>query len=589
MPESEKIPVLLVDDRPENLLALEGLLGDLDLDVFRAESGNEALRQALRRDFSLVLLDVQMPGMDGFETAELMRANPKTRHIPIIFITAGAKETVHQFKGYEAGAVDFLFKPIETNMLRSKVKVFRELYRQRRELEKHERQLEWLVEQRTGELRASEAQLREAQQIAHVGSWTCDLRTAQVGWSEELFRIFGLSPESPVPTYAAHRQFIHPEDWVGFDAANRRTMERGEGYEQELRIIRPGGESRTVLCRMRAKRGQDGEITRLRGAMQDITDRVCMETQLRQAQKMEAIGTLAGGIAHDFNNLLTAILGYTELALDTASSANHLRRYLQQILKAGRRAQELVRQILTFSRQPIQKKQTVCFSSSIKEAMKLLRDKAAFSSLVRGITVNVSEMFRHPAFFRALREIVVPHLKTYSFIKVWNAGCATGQEAYSLATLLLEEGCKGRFRIYATDINDTVLQKAQEAIYSLFELQKFTANYQKSGGRASFADYYTARYDHAMLMPHLKEDIVFASHNPAVDAEFGEMNMVLCRNVMIYFQNVLKDKVVNLFDVSLPAGGFLCLGTKETLDGRQTAVRYEEVVPGLRIYRKRYV
>jgi chemotaxis protein methyltransferase CheR len=218
----------------------------------------------------------------------------------------------------------------------------------------------------------------------------------------------------------------------------------------------------------------------------------------------------------------------------------------------------------------------------------LLRSRPLFESLLRGITVNVSEMFRDPAFFKAIREQVVPYLKTYPFVKIWHAGCSTGEEAYSMAILLLEEGLKGRFRIYATDINEEVIRKAQEGIYPLQELQHFTRNYQHAGGTGSFSDYYTARYNHAILTPTLRDSIVFAAHNLAVDADFGEMNLILCRNVMIYFKQSLKERVLGLFDSSLAPGGFLCLGTKESLDNRQISERYEELKPRVQIYRKRY-
>lgn len=226
---------------------------------------------------------------------------------------------------------------------------------------------------------------------------------------------------------------------------------------------------------------------------------------------------------------------------------------------------------------------------SLSEAQSvILRDRTAFESLLRGITVNVSEMFRDPVFFKALREHVVPHLKTYPFVKIWHAGCASGEEAYSLAILLNEEGLKGRFRMYATDINSEVLQKAREGIYPLKDMQRYTRNYQLSGGTGSFSDYYSARYDNALMMSYLREQIVFASHNLAVDADFGEMHLILCRNVLIYFKPTLKERVLQLFDGCLIPGGFLCLGLKETLDGKTIARAYQELVPRMRIYRKAY-
>jgi len=219
---------------------------------------------------------------------------------------------------------------------------------------------------------------------------------------------------------------------------------------------------------------------------------------------------------------------------------------------------------------------------------RLLRDRTLFDSLLRGITVNVSEMFRDPAFFKAVREQVVPHLRTYPFVKIWHAGCASGEEAYSMAILLQEEGLKNRFRIYATDINEEGIRKAQDGIYPLQEIQRFTKNYQHSGGKGSFSDYYTARYDHAILNASLRENIVFAVHNLAVDSDFGEMNLILCRNVLIYFKQPLKERVLGLFDGSLFQGGFLCLGTKESLEHREISGRYKAITPRMQIYQKSY-
>jgi chemotaxis protein methyltransferase CheR len=218
----------------------------------------------------------------------------------------------------------------------------------------------------------------------------------------------------------------------------------------------------------------------------------------------------------------------------------------------------------------------------------LLRNRDLFSGLLEGITVNVSEMFRDPQFFKALREEVVPHLKTYPFVKIWVAGCAAGEEAYSLAILLYEEGFDGHFRIYATDINEKVLQQAEEGIYPLERMQQFTQGYQKSGGKRTFADYYTARYDRAILAQKLKKHIVFASHNLVADAGIGEMQMIQCRNLLIYFKPALKEHVFTLFDESLSNGGFLCLGMKETISGRGISDRYREIASGMRIYRKQY-
>jgi len=228
------------------------------------------------------------------------------------------------------------------------------------------------------------------------------------------------------------------------------------------------------------------------------------------------------------------------------------------------------------------------FETLSQAQSRLLRDPATFITLLKGITVNVSEMFRDPAFFKSIREHVVPYLKTFPFVKIWHAGCSTGEEAYSMAILLEEEGMKGRFRIYATDINEDVIRKAQEGIYPIQELQRYTRNYQHAGGTGSFSDYYTARYDYAIFSPSLRQNMVFAAHNLAVDSDFGEMHLILCRNVLIYFNQPLKERVLGLFDTSLVPGGFLCLGTKESLDHRKISGRYNSITQEMRIYRKYY-
>lgn len=218
----------------------------------------------------------------------------------------------------------------------------------------------------------------------------------------------------------------------------------------------------------------------------------------------------------------------------------------------------------------------------------ILRDRAVFTSFLQGLTVNVSEMFRDPKFFMALREQVLPFLSTWPFIRIWVAGCAGGEEAYSLAIVLHEGGLLRRCRIYATDINEAILDRARDGIFALRDMQNFTRNYQLAGGTAEFASYYTARYDRALMSPFLKENILFTPHNLAVDADFGEMHLILCRNVLIYFNTTLKERALGLFDTALTAGGFLCLGMKETLEVRSIAARYRELAKGMRIYRKDY-
>src|SRR5690606_29800929 len=200
--------------------------------------------------------------------------------------------------------------------------------------------------------------------------------------------------------------------------------------------------------------------------------------------------------------------------------------------------------------------------------------------------INVTSMFRDPTFYRAFREKVVPLLRTYPFIRIWHAGCSTGEEVYSMAILLTEEGLYDRVRIYATDINDVVLQQARTGIFPLDKMQEYTQNYLKAGGTASFSQYYTAAYDGALFSPALRERVVFAQHNLVNDRSFSEFNVILCRNVMIYFDRSLQDRVHQLFYDSLPVYGILALGSKESLRFSSLEDRYEELDAREKIYRK---
>ena len=202
-----------------------------------------------------------------------------------------------------------------------------------------------------------------------------------------------------------------------------------------------------------------------------------------------------------------------------------------------------------------------------------------------------SYFFRERDQFAFIRDEVLPGVlarRTPPMFRAWCAGCASGEEPYSLAILLHEEGLLRRCRIYATDINEAILDRARNGIFALRDMQTYTRNYQLAGGSGEFADYYQARYDHALMLPALRDNILFSPHNLAADAEFGEMHLVLCRNVLIYFNPDLKERALRLFDTALTAGGFLCLGMKETLEFRSLAASYTEMVKGLRIYRKEY-
>jgi len=216
----------------------------------------------------------------------------------------------------------------------------------------------------------------------------------------------------------------------------------------------------------------------------------------------------------------------------------------------------------------------------------ILHHHAWFERFLYALSVNVSAMFRDPHFYRVFRQEVVPLLKTYPFIRIWLAGVSMGEEVYSLAILLLEEGIYDRCRIYATDINDAVLKKAKEGIYPMDQMQTYTNNYIKAGGTGSFSDYYTAAYDRVILKSSLRDNVVFAQHNLAADASFNEFHVILCRNVMIYFNSELQAHVHDLLHGSLAMFGILGLGAKETLKFSPREHAYEEIDNTARLYRR---
>ena len=218
---------------------------------------------------------------------------------------------------------------------------------------------------------------------------------------------------------------------------------------------------------------------------------------------------------------------------------------------------------------------------------RLIHDEGFFNELLLDLSINVTEMFRDPWFYRTVRENVVPHLKTYPFIRSWHAGCSAGQEVYSMCIVLAEEEMKERTQIYATDFNELILDKARAGIYPIELVRNYTANYHQAGGKKSFSDYYSARYDHAIINQELKERVLFSSHNLVTDGVFGEMHIIFCRNVLIYFNKNLQNRVLRLFCDTLCPGGFLCLGSKESLRFTEVAGDFECIAEKEKIYRKK--
>jgi chemotaxis protein methyltransferase CheR len=217
----------------------------------------------------------------------------------------------------------------------------------------------------------------------------------------------------------------------------------------------------------------------------------------------------------------------------------------------------------------------------------VLHDPNVFPVLLDFLTVQVSEMFRDPAYFRAIREQVVPLLRTYPSLKVWVAGCSAGEEAYSLAILLKEEGLLDRALIYATDINPRTLQDAAAGVFDLNRVAGFTANHQRSGARSSLSDYYTAAYGRALFHKSLKEHMVFSDHSLATDSVFAEVQLVSCRNVLIYFNRELQNRALGLFRESLCRLGFLGIGSKESMRFSSQGEAFNDFVKEEKIYQKR--
>lgn len=217
---------------------------------------------------------------------------------------------------------------------------------------------------------------------------------------------------------------------------------------------------------------------------------------------------------------------------------------------------------------------------------KVLHDETMLPRLLGYLTVQVSEMFRDPSYFRAIREKVVPHLKTYSSLKIWIAGCSCGEEVYSLAILFREEGLEDRTIFYATDINQDALQAAEAGVYDLDRIQLFTENHRKSGGKSSLSDYYNTGYGRVSFDRSLRERVVFSDHSLVTDAVFGEMHLISCRNVMIYFDRPLQDRAVGLFKESLARKAFLGIGAKESLRFSEHAEGFKEFVREEKIYQR---
>ena len=218
---------------------------------------------------------------------------------------------------------------------------------------------------------------------------------------------------------------------------------------------------------------------------------------------------------------------------------------------------------------------------------KLLHDADCMERFLLKVTVHSTAMFRDPGFYRAFREKVVPRLGDLPFLRIWHVGCSTGEEVYSMAILLHEAGLDAKCRIYATDMNEAVLARARSGIFPLASLQEFTHNYLQAGGQRAFSEYYTARYDHVLFQRELTKMVVFSQHNLVTDSSFNEFHIILCRNVMIYFNQPLSARVHRLLFDSLAPGGFLCLGNRESIKFSPHEGGYAAIDDAERIYQRK--
>jgi chemotaxis protein methyltransferase CheR len=217
----------------------------------------------------------------------------------------------------------------------------------------------------------------------------------------------------------------------------------------------------------------------------------------------------------------------------------------------------------------------------------IINQKDIFIKLLQSIAINVTDMFRDPPFYKALREKILPELATYPIIKIWHAGCSTGEEVFSLAILLHEENLLNRCLIYATDLNTVNLAKAETGIIPLGNMKEYAQHYYETGGKYNFADYYTAKYDHALINKDLRKNILFSHHNLVTDSVFNEFQLIVCRNVLIYFDPELQNKVLNLLYNSLSPFGYLAIGMKESLLFTDLSSKFENVLPSVRIFKRR--
>ncbi|MFV3131086.1 response regulator [Niveispirillum sp. KHB5.9] len=381
--QSDKVNILLVDDQPAKLMSYEVILRDLDEHLLKANSAREALEHLLRHEVAVVLIDVCMPELDGFELAAMIREHPRFQDIAIIFVSAIQVADLDRLRGYQAGAVDYVPVPVVPEVLRAKVRIFAELFRKTRQLERLNAELELRVKERTAALEASNARLTDSEQrrtlamaAGRMGSWDWDVASGICAWDEGQFRLYGLEPGAFVPNQESIAAFIHPDDRQLVHEASWAAVKAGQPLNTEFRIRHADGSWRWCVSIAAVSPDAGGGPTRLCGITYDVTERKNAEHALRtlnddlerrieertrerehalaqlfEAQKMDTIGQLTGGMAHDFNNLLMAILGSLELMKKWLPPDDaRILRLLDNARQAAERGSALTQRLLAFAR-----------------------------------------------------------------------------------------------------------------------------------------------------------------------------------------------------------------------------------------------
>ncbi len=373
--------VLIVDDDERNAFAAMQALEELGHELVAAQSGKEALRKLLEGDFAVILLDLHMPEMDGYETARFIRGHPRTRHIPIVFVTAVFRDEAHLFQAYTAGAVDVVFKPVDPFILRSKVSVLVDLHLKTAEVSRQAERLKALIEENAKvhaekleaeralrrTLERQEAILKSLPIVIHARA--AEPPFAPLFVSEQAEAVCGFPPSRFVdePGFGFGR--VHPEDTDRLVEALRGALETG-AYACEYRWQGADGAYRSFLDRGIAAPSDEGAV--LFGSLQDVTDHKALEEQLAQAQKMEAVGQLTGGVAHDFNNLLTIVMGNADLMIRRCEPDSPILPKLQAIRHAAERGQALNRQLLAFARRDRLRSEVIDVDTLIADFLPLM-------------------------------------------------------------------------------------------------------------------------------------------------------------------------------------------------------------------------